>query len=208
MWPGNIFFENREIEDEQVELAGAEDQLVYFGPNLTLRRCKVVVRVPGSRLIIRQPRLIDCTIEFKQELRNHRGWVSAVLEGCRFKGRMLGCDFGPFPGYSTGGEHGQVENCDFSEARLDACRFHGCDPRTLRMPRWPCFTFVEPSKNAAELSQLEWPGLFGKVVVAGLGAQPASATGLTYHAPSVAKRMGTTPDELRAILEGLDCIIL
>jgi hypothetical protein len=134
--------------------------------------------------------------------------VGAILESCRFKGRMMGCDFGPFPGYSTGGEHGQVKDCDFSEARLDACRFHGCDPLTLRLPRWPCFTFADPIGSAAELSRLKWPALFGSVIVAGLGRQPASATALTYHAPSVAKRMETTPEELRAVLEGLDCIIL
>jgi hypothetical protein len=208
MWLGNIIFENQELQDERLELAGEPDQLVCLGPNLTLRRCTVVVRVPASRLIIRQPRLIGCTVEFKQELKNHRGWVSAALSGCRFKGRMLGCDFGPFPGYSTGGEHGQVEDCDFSEARLDACRFHGCDPRTLQLPRWPCFTFVNPIENAAELSRLQWPGLFGSVVVAGLGAHPASATAMTYHAPSVAKRMETTAEALQAVLEGLDCIVM
>jgi hypothetical protein len=208
MWPGNVFFENREIVDEPLELTGAADQLVYLGPNLTLRRCTVVVRVPASRLILREPRLIECTVEFKQELQNHRGWVSAVLERCRFKGRLMGCDFGPFPGYSTGGEHGRVTDCDFSEARLDACRFHGCDPRTLRLPRWPCFTFVDPLAHAAELGRLEWPGLFGRVVVEGLGRQPASAVALTYHAPSVAKRLETTAEELRTVLDRLDCILM
>ncbi|MFY0570605.1 pentapeptide repeat-containing protein [Archangium lansingense] len=208
MWPGNIFFENREIEDERVELAGAENQIVYFGPNLTLRRCTVVVRVPGSRLIVRQLRLIDCTIEFKQELRNHRGWVSAALKGCRIKGRLTGCDFGPFPEYSTGGEHGLVEDCDFSEARLDGCRFHGCDMRTIRLPRWPCFTILDPIGNAAALSRLNWPGRFGRVIINTLVKDPPSTVAETWHAPSVTKGLDTTPDELRSVLEGLECIVM
>jgi len=208
MWPGNIIIENRELENERLELAGASDQLIAFGPNLTLRRCTVVVRVPGSRLIVRQPRLIDCTIEFKQEQRNHRGWVSAALKGCRVKGRLIGCDFGPFPGYSTGGEHGQVEDCDFSEARLDGCRFHGCDIRTVRLPRWPCFTIIDPLGNAAALNRLNWPGRFGRVIIEGLPKAPPSTVAVTWHAPSVTKGLDTTAEELRTILEGIDCIIL
>ncbi|HYO51514.1 hypothetical protein [Archangium sp.] len=208
MWRGNIIYEDREIEGERVELAGETNQIVYLGPNLTLRRCTVIVRVPASRLSIRRPRLIDCTVEFKQELRNHRGWVSAALKGCRVKGRLWGTDFGPFPGYSTWGEHGHVEACDFTEARLDACRFHGTDMSTVHLPRWPCFTIVDPIGRAAELSRLKWPGAFGSVVIEDLAANPPSTSSLSFHAPSVAKRLDTTAEELRAVLEGLACVVM
>lgn len=208
MWPGNIFFEGREINDEQVALVGAANQTIYFGPNLVLNRCNVVVRVPSSRLIVRQPQLNECTLEFKQEQRNQRGWVSAMLKGCRIEGRLTGCDFGPSPGYSTGGEHGRLEDCDFSKARLDGCRFHGCDLRTIQLPRWPCFTIVNPVANAALLNQLRWPGRFGRVIIEDLAKEPHSTVAVTWHAPSVTKGLDTTPEELRPILEDIGCIIL
>lgn len=208
MWPGNIFFEGKELHGERVELAGEANQTIYFGPNLTLHKCTVVVRVPGSRLVVRQPRLTGCTLEFKQEQRNHRGWVSAALKGCRIEGRLTGCDFGPFPGYSTGGEHGQLEDCDFSRARLDGCRFHGCDIRTIQLPRWPCFTLIHPIANAAALSQLDWPGRFGQVIIEDLAKEPPSTVAVTWHAPSVVKGLDTTPEELRSVLERSEHVIM
>ncbi|HYO51233.1 hypothetical protein [Archangium sp.] len=207
MWLGNIIYEDRGIEGERLELSGEADQIVYLGPNLTLRRCTVIVRVPASRLSIRRPRLIDCTVEFKQELRNHRGWVSADLKGCRFKGRLLGTDFGPFPGYSTWGEHGHVEDCDFSEVRLDLCRFHGCDMRTVRLPRWPCFTIVDPIGHGRELMSVKWPGTFCPVTLEGRYKEVPSTVAVSFYAPAEAKRSGTTEAELKAAVERFDFIV-
>ncbi|QRN95404.1 hypothetical protein JRI60_41070 [Archangium violaceum] len=207
MWLGNIIHKDRELDGERLELIAEKDRLIYLGPNLTLRRCAVVVRVPASRLIIREARFIDCTIDLKQELRNHRDWVSASLEGCRFKGRMLGCDFGSFPGYTSGGEHGHVEDCDFSEARLDLCRFHNCDMRTLRLPRWPCFTILDPIGRGHELTSVEWPGSFRPVTLEGDYKEVPSVVATTFYAPAEAKRSGTTEDELKAAIERFDFIV-
>lgn len=201
----NIHYENREIEGERLDLT--QRGIYWLGPNLTLRRCTVVLGVSGRWLTLMSARLIDCSIEVKRELVG-AAWTEVALKGCRFKGRFSGCDFGPWQGYTQGWEKGAVEDCDFSEARLDACRFHGCDPRGLRLPRWPCFTIVDPIGRAAELSRLKWPGSFGSVVVGTLATEPPSTVALTYHAPSVAKREETTPEELRAILATLDCIIM
>jgi len=202
----NVHYESREIQDERLELA-EKDRLIYLGPDLTLRRCTVVVRVPASRLILLPTRFIDCTIELKQELRNHRDWVSASLKGCRIKGRMLGCDFGPFPGYTTGGEHGEVEDCDFSEARLDRCRFHSCDTRTLRFPRWPSFTILDPIGRGNELTSVAWPGSFRPVRLEGRYKEVPSTVALTFYAPSEAKHCETTEEELKAAIERFDFIV-
>jgi hypothetical protein len=100
-----------------------------------------------------------------------------------------------------------IEDCDFSEARLDACRFHGDDPRTLRFPKWPCFTFLDPIGRAPELRRGKWPGRFGRVVVDDLHNQPPSTVALTKYAPAVAKKLETTPEELRAVIEQFDCFL-
>ena len=122
---------------------------------------------------------------------------------------MRGCDFGHWPDYSSlpAYQHGFIEDCDFTEARLDGCRIMGCDPRTLHFPKWPCFTFLDPIRHAPELRAAQWPGLFGRISVNDLHNQPAPTRSLTYHAPSPAQRMETTVEELRAVIERFDCIV-
>jgi hypothetical protein len=202
-----VFFEDREIENERLELTD-KGSLYFLGSNVTFRNCTLVLKVSGRNLIFDQgTRFIDCTFEVKQELKNHQQWVFASLKGCRFKGRLTGCDFGHWPSYSKGAEHGFIDDCDFTEARLDACRIMGSDPSTIRFPRWPCFTILDPIRRAPELRSVKWPGLFGSVIVEELHTQPAPTKALTYHAPSVAKRMETTPEEIRAGIEKFDCIV-
>jgi hypothetical protein len=206
MWLDNIYYEDREIEDERVEVTDPNG-LYFLGPRLVLRRCTVIIRVPARQLHVCPSRFIDCTIEVKRELKN-LAWVEAKLQGCRFKGRMTGCDFGPWTDYSEHWREGFIEDCDFTEARLDGCRFHGCDVRTLRLPRWPCFTILEPVRRARELNRVQWPGRFGPVIVEGLSEEPPSASAVTFHAPSVAERQKTTAEELKSVLEKFDFILL
>jgi hypothetical protein len=202
----NIHYEDREIEGERLELLDTK-ALYWIGPNLTLRRCTLVLGVGGRSLTLSSATLIDCTIQVKRQL-SAKAWTKVALKGCRFKGRFTSCDFGPWYGYTEGWERGAVEDCDFSEARLDGCRFHGCDLRTIRLPRWPCFTIVDPIGRAAELSRVKWPGTFGSIVIGTLATEPRSTVALTYYAPSIAKSEGTTPEALRAIFETLGCIIM
>jgi hypothetical protein len=204
-WLENVIFRNQEIANERLELTD-KNSLYYLSTGLTLRHCTVVLKVPASRLLIKEARFIDCVFEVKQELKNH-DWSCAFLKGCRFTGRLAGCDFGHRFPLTDGRENGGIEDCDFSEARLDGCRFHGCNPQTLRFPRWPCFTFVDPMRRAPELRHVRWPELFGSVVIEELHTQPPSTMALTYYAPSAAKRFETTEEELRAVIEKFDCIV-
>ena len=205
-WLTNVLIENKELKDERLEVADKES-LYFLGPNLTVRNCTVFLKVPTRRLHILGARFIDCTFEVKQQLTNFQEWITASLQGCRFKGHFRGNDFGHWPEYGNEPEYqfGSLENCDFSEARLETCRFHGCDPRTLRFPRWPCFTFLEPLRHFAALQRVEWPGSFGDVVVKRLFKHPASTVALTYHAPYAAKFFKTTEEELKAAIARFDC---
>ncbi|WNG21108.1 pentapeptide repeat-containing protein [Cystobacter fuscus] len=207
-WLGNIIIEDKEIENERFELTDKNSHY-FLGPNLTLRHCTVILKVPAGRLFINQAHFINCTFEVKQELKNHQQWIRASLEGCRFKGRLTGCDFGHWPEYGDEPEyqHGSIEDCDFTEAQLDGCRFMGCDPSTLRFPKWPCFTILDPIRRAPELRRATWPGLVGDVVVEKLHKQPPRTMALTKHAPTLAKQLETTPEELKAVIEQFDCIL-
>ena len=203
-----VFYEDKHLENERLELTD-KGSIYFLGRNLTLRNCTLVLKVPSRNLSIDGVRFIDCTIEVMQELKNNQDWIRASLKGCRFKGRLSGCDFGHWPEYGKEPEYqlGSIEECDFSEARLDGCRIMGCDPGTLRFPKWPSFTILDPIGRAPELLSVKWPGLFGGVVVENLHKRPPATRSLTEHAPTIAKRMETTPEELKAVIEQFDFIV-
>lgn len=204
---GNTIIENKLIVNERLELTD-KSAVCFLGPNLTLRHCTVVLKLSARNLLINQASFVDCTFEVKQELKNHQQWLFASLKGCRFKGKLSGCDFGHWPEY--GGEdtkHGAIEDCDFSEARLDGCRFMGCDERTLRFPRWPCFTFMDPLRHVSELSAAPWPERFSRVVIGPMKDNPPSMRAMTLFAPKEARDFNTTPEALRAVIDPLDCVV-
>jgi hypothetical protein len=205
---GNVVFKDREVENERLELTDKQANYI-LGPNLTLKNCALVLTVPARRLSLKQVRFIDCTFEVKQELKNHQGWTAAFLKGCRFKGMLTGCDLGHWPEYSSlpWYQFGAIEDCDFTEARLDGCRIMGADPATIRFPKWPCFTILDPIGRAHELRGVEWPGLVGDVLVKELHTHPSRTRALTCYAPRLVERLDATLDELRAVLEQFDCIV-
>jgi hypothetical protein len=81
------------------------------------------------------------------------------------------------------------------------------DPATLRFPKWPCFTILNPLEHARELNSVEWPGGFRPVLVEGQYRDPPRTTAVTFYAPSLASRRETTEEAFRALVEQFDCII-
>ncbi len=191
-----IQYSDREITGERLVL-DSKTEVYYLGHELTLRNCTLVIRVPARALVIARARLIDCTIEVKRQLNNFR-WQSVFLKGCRFTGRFSGNDFGEWPD-SPG--LGGIEDCDFSEAQLDWSRFLACDVRTLRFPQWPYFTLLHPSRRGKEVQALPWPGDKGPIIGEVLAASPPSTVALTLSALELAKRCGSTPEAIRAVVE-------
>lgn len=201
----NVHYEEREIQDERLELTDKE-VIYWLGPNITLRRCTVVVGVGERQLVPMWGRLIDCTITARRAVADHC-LTSLRFEGCRFIGRFTGVRFGQRAGVDRWWEHGGIENCDFSEARLDECVFHGCDMRTIRLPKWPCFTILDPIKHGRELLSVPWPGDFVPVTLEGRFQEQPSTVAVTIYAPAEAKRSGATLEELKAAVERFDFIV-
>ncbi|MCP3140803.1 hypothetical protein [Pyxidicoccus xibeiensis] len=199
-----IQLSDREIRDERLEL-NDRTQLYSLGQNLTLRRCTLVVDVPARFLSITGARLIDCTIDAKRELVDFR-WEKARLEGCRFTGRLNGNDFGSWP-YAEHPQLGGIEDCDFTAAHLDGCRFIGCDVSTLRLPAWPCFTLLDPVGKKDALAALQWPGQLG-AVMRSLSRSPPTTAAVTLSASRLLRDCGVTPDAFLAALERLDGVIM
>ncbi|WNG48019.1 hypothetical protein F0U60_30660 [Archangium minus] len=201
----NIHYENREMEGERLELP--KGAIYWLGPNVTFRRCTLVISVASRWLTLMSGNMIDCTIQAKSALNTLR-WATMNLKGCRFKGRFTGNDFGfredPIDKWKIGG----IEDCDFSEARLHGCRFFNCDMNTVRLPRWPCFTFMDPCRHATELGRREWPGLFGQVVIQGLAKDLDGVVAVSWYAPTIAEQLDTTAEELRTLLEREPCVVM
>ncbi|WNG61276.1 hypothetical protein F0U59_46125 [Archangium gephyra] len=193
----NIHFKDRELVGERVELV--KGPLYWLGPNLTLRDCTVIISAARRSLTLMSGQLINCTIQAKGELKT-LPWAPMKLKGCRFIGRFGGNDFGFRENLDERRKLGGIEDCDFSEALLNGCRFFNCDMSTIRLPRWPCFTIMDPRGHAAELGRSEWPGQVG-ILVEGLAKNPEGTVAETWHAPTVAEKMDTTVEELRAALE-------
>ena len=188
-----IQFRDTELENERLEL-NSKTEHYYLGHHLTLRNCTLVISVPANALTIARTRLIDCTIEVKKPLKNFR-WDDVFVKGCRFTGVMSGNDFGRWPDSEAGG----IEDCDFTGAQLEGCRFIGCDANTLRLPSWPCFTLLDPARRSRELAALPWPGQLG-IVTSTFSKYPPSTAAVTFSATKLAREFGATEDEIRTVL--------
>jgi hypothetical protein len=199
-----IQFSDQDITGERMEL-DSKTELYYLGHHLTLRNCTIILKVPARALVVSKTRLIDCTIDARKELKGF-SWDHAHLKGCRFTGTLSGCDFGRWPDEEAD-QIGGIEDCDFTEARLEACRFLQCDARTLKFPSWPCFTLLDPVRRKDELLAIQWPGTM-RITVESFVEGPPETAAVTYLAPAVAKRTGTTVEAIRAVLDTLPGVIL
>jgi hypothetical protein len=205
MYPKNVIIEDRTMEGEQLELSD-KNLRYYLGPNLILRRCTVVLRMPSDLFHLNGPRFIDCTIEVKRQLRSVVWWT-AHLKGCRFTGRLFDCDFGHFPAPTQPHEDmGGIEDCDFTAAHLHACRFVGCDASSLKFPRWPCFTLLDPYRRSREFASMLWPQEI-RAWFTIFDRFPETTAAMTYSATTLAKEAGVSEDRIRALLEGHSDII-
>lgn len=194
----NIHHEKREIVGERLELK--KGPIYWLGPDLTVRDSTIIISAAGRSLVPMSGQFINCSIQARGELKTVR-WAPINFKGCRFTGRFTGNDFGFREDLDERDRLGGIEDCDFSEARLNGCRFRNCDMTTIRLPQWPCFTFLEPLRHVAELRRHAWPGVVGRATVEAVCESPVGTVAVTWHAPTVAEKMDTTVEELRAALE-------
>ncbi|HEX9982629.1 MAG TPA: hypothetical protein VGF69_05165 [Thermoanaerobaculia bacterium] len=174
---------------------------VSFISDAELTRCRIVLKV--ASVSIRHATFIDCTIEAKRQLSNREFYGNRFVR-CTFKGRYHGCGFGDSPELYGPGE---LVDADFSAAELYGCRFLNVDVSRIHFPRWPCFTIVDPA-NAGALREQPWPDSRYEVLV-DITLTPARGTvAVSWHAPTLVKKMGGTEEELRRLLEPLPFVIL
>jgi hypothetical protein len=94
-----------------------------------------------------------------------------------------------------------IEDCDFTAADIHACRFTGCDASTLKFPRWPYFTLLDPYRRHQEYASIMWPREIRSWFI-GFDEWHETTAAITYSATAFAKEAGVSEDRIRALLEG------
>jgi hypothetical protein len=199
-----LHIEKQIIENQEIVIRN--DQVNFWGPELTLDHCRIVIHSSTKNLVITRTKFLNCRIEVRRELINFR-WLDTWLQGCSFKGRLRGNDFGHWsPPYQT---MGGIEGCDFTEATLDGCRFIGCQIKTISLPSWPCFTILDPRQTQTRFESIKSPvdlSFLSRPYI----HPPENAVAYTYYAPSFLKewKIEETEEDLKAALEPLDFVML
>lgn len=96
--------------------------------------------------------LEDCTVKVRRPLNDVQFRETRFLN-CRFEGTYRGCEFGGFPFADYPQVGGGAQQCDFSSATLDACRF-GIDCEQNQWPGWPHLVFLNPSEHSVQWQSL------------------------------------------------------
>ena len=123
------------LENQTLELRPGK--LTGLGPRLVLHNSRIECYVTARELMITDVEMHHCTFVAKKQLTGFK-FLRARLYDCAFEGRYSGCDFGKQKDVYN--EAGDIARCDFSKARLDACRFFGCDIDTINLKT--CFASI------------------------------------------------------------------
>ncbi|HVX91238.1 MAG TPA: hypothetical protein VHC20_06485 [Candidatus Paceibacterota bacterium] len=115
---------------------------------------------------------------------------------CKFHGVFSGVSFGRSPRTEFDGDFGGIENCDFTDATLDGCRFFNVDASTLRLPEWPHVVLHDFNQRAHDVAATTWPGKLGQYMRI-CADQPESLKVSVIHVPSIAGLVACTEEEIR-----------
>jgi len=151
--------------------------------------------------LILRSRFEDCEVIAVKRQRDSNFFTARFLN-CRFKGVFSGIDFGRSHSIERDGDFGGIENCDFTAATLDGCRFVNADVSTLRLPAWPHAVLLDPYKRAADVAQMQWPGLLG-LYMKGCTEMPESFKATVLHMPSLAPLVQCTEEQVQEALKRL-----
>jgi hypothetical protein len=163
----------------------------FLGPNLTLIDCKIVFDVTSKSLGFGEVIFQGCSFSSRKKLKN-LSWCDAKIIDSKFSGVFEGNEFGL---WKIETPFGAVESCDFSESILDGCRFFGCHLPTLTFPKWPNFVVQYPRKNLTLMRDYDRSNQF-EIVLRTYEAQPEDVCAVTGYAPTMAKLMGLSEDDI------------
>lgn len=200
-------------EDNRIDQQRLENESILVGEGgvVAVIGCELVnctLTISNKLLSIYRCRLSNCTIIQKNLLKNVHAFGNHY-EGCTFKGKFLGVDFGRNPWIDpitkAYDQLGQLIDCDFTQATLDMCRFFGVDVHRQKFAPWPQFVVPYERELAASKLERNWPGQFARFLSLSKDEDPAlsAITGtVDYFAHNKKKNrgFGLTEEELRQAL--------
>lgn len=203
-------------KDEMISDLEITNESLAFGENLprgirgcTLRGCDITIDVPKGGPSIYRCKLVDCTINVKRRMKDACFFDSDYTR-CKFKGKFLGMDFGrsPWPDPLTGklDKHGDLIDCDFTEATLDLCRFFNVDITRQKFAPWPQFVLTTVWYEEAIALERTWPGKLG-IHIKGHRTENPQLSAVTGTKSDFMKRYAITEEELEQSLQATGGVI-
>jgi len=199
---------------ETITLQSDDEIFVGVGPNFKLTGGRVILNVRAQDLFFHEPcDLIDCEVYAKRKLVNYQSWNMVALRRCRITGWFTGNDFGH---WETGPQsvnpitgrcenYGVVEDCDFTEAVLDGIRFLNCDMSRIKLPGWPHFSVLNPSRISSIVNTITWPGTTS--ILAGvIAASDYQVSAVTRYGPEICRRFKCSEAELKEAAKLLNSV--
>jgi len=197
------------ITDQHLVWADRE-QIYHVALGSEFRGCRIDIALSTRSLLMTHVKFIDCALHFKRQI-NNLSFCHVYLEKCQLKGRLFGCEFGrrvdDDPDNPLYYPEAGIVDTDLSAARLDGCRFISCDMSTIKLPRWPCFTVLDPEAVREQALKLPWPGKTYRIPE-DWDEEPPGTVAVTDDARRICKSDGVTESELRAVVEQIPGVIM
>lgn len=178
--------------DDDIRLSNAI--INSLGPELYLENCTVESACEQRALFICGLKMVGGKFSQMIPLTNFQ-FEQAYFSNVKFNGNFIGCDFGDW----ENPERPLVEECDFTDATLDGCRFLNCDVQKINLPKWPCFTLLNPAAARSVVLARQWPSKVGLVLDIYTDNDP-ECVAISGNAQRLAEKNALTLDDFRQLL--------
>jgi uncharacterized protein YjbI with pentapeptide repeats len=96
----------------------------------------------------------DCVIIAQKESR--QTWEACRWINCKFVGDYCSAVFGYTGRYCALAPGSMLVDCDFSDTNLHGCAFFNAELTTIKYPKWPNVTILDPKLHQSELRSLRF----------------------------------------------------
>ena len=183
----------------------------FLSHGTVLDDCTITIRGSSRGIVFHGATLRNCRIVAQRRFANF-SWHDVILQNCGFEGVFVGCDFGPRPDAYPQPPYGELTACDFTQAQVHNSRLFRSDMTQQRLPPWPCFTVLEPERNAADWLSIPFPESFRIEQATIVEAVPEKyrvegVVAVCEDAKEIAKKHKITLEEIKRCIEGRAYIV-
>ncbi|AVR97155.1 pentapeptide repeat-containing protein [Pseudoduganella armeniaca] len=184
------------VTGQQLTLSNLEVNIL--GPGAMLERCDVYSDCASAALVVAGLDMIEGSFTQRDRPLTEARFKRAHFSGVTFSGSFTDCDFGDWDAPARP----HVANCDFSEAKLDGCRFLHCDVDTIKFHKWPGFTLTHPAAARDFVLARQWPAKVGMILDIYTDTDP-ECVAISGDGARIAKKAGISIAELCDLLQAI-----